>query len=126
MTLSYQSWSANHIASSSATVDLSGTNESDVFEGLEPYEDFGIQCAWSSLVGPDATFEVRSSINGTDYDTVTGSSFTTSGASGSHTYNITGLSTSKIKVVVTSAATSGDLSVYLTANGANGKGRLKR
>lgn len=64
-------------------ISANGLNSSNNYQ-LNRYTSVSFQFVWSDH-SDTSTFELQSSLNGTDFDTVVGSPITTSGAAGSGT-----------------------------------------
>lgn len=99
------------------TIDLSAAN-STTFEGTAPFPNISFQYVWSSVVGAASSFKLQSSNDNSNFDDMTGYTGTTSGGSGSGSWQITGYSFLFYRVLVTSASTSGNLIVTASGNGA--------
>lgn len=97
------------------SIDLSGTN-SATFSGVSPYPNINFQYVWSSMTGA-ASFKLQASNDNSNWDD-TGHSGTTSGASGSDSWQLDGFSAAFYRVLVTSTATAGTLVVTASGNGA--------
>lgn len=93
-------------------LDLSGTNQSD---SIDVFKALGgsWQIVWDTVVGT-ADVEIQVSHDGgTNWDTISGSNFTTSGAGGSQGNTQTQLAGAMLRLACTSAATSGNATLYL-------------
>ena len=98
------------------SIDLSGAN-SYTFSGTAPYQNISFQYVWASVVGAASDFKLQASNDNSNFDDVTGYTASTSGASGSGSFQITGYSALFYRVLVTSASTSGSLVVTASGNG---------
>lgn len=130
MALTYHNWNANIIDVSAAQIDTDDLNSTDSFTSslgeISPYQNFSIQCVWSAIVGVQPAFKLQATVDGTNWEDIPGANHVTTGASGSVTFNLSNFVTNQIRATITTASTSGKLDVRLLANGADGKGRLKR
>ena len=126
MALIYNNWNANIIDVSAPQIDTDDTNNTESFVELSPYQNYGIQCAWSDVVGTQPEFKLQASVDSVNWEDIPGANQVTTGASGSVTFQIANFVTNQIRALITTASTSGKLDVRLLANGADGKGRLKR
>ncbi len=86
---------------SSAQVDATSTNSSDAFPTAH-FQSGTYQCVWSTMTGT-LTAELQTSNDGTNWDTVTSTSFTTSGASGSRSIIVDPLPGLYNRITITAA-----------------------
>ena len=121
--LTYHSQSANHMEVSAPMADTLNDANTEPFVDLSPYRNFGMQLSWSGASG--VVFQLQASLNGVDWNDIPDGQLTASAGPASHTFNISQLATSQLRIGMSSGA-AGTLNVRLVANGAHGKGRLKR
>lgn len=85
----------------SDAIDASGTNSSAELR-IGRFKSATIQTVWAGH-GTTSTFEVQETVDGTNWDTISGSSQTTSGTSGSSSIHLSDIMGDKIRITVTSA-----------------------
>jgi len=94
----------------STDVDPSTTASSDSFP-IDRYAAGNVQVIWADHTNT-STFELQVTSDGTNWDTISGSSTVTSGVSGSATLDLTSLPGSLLRVTIT--GTNGDADATLT------------
>jgi hypothetical protein len=105
---------ANSVIYKDAGLDASTTSVS-VSIDVTSYNHGTYQIVWSGFTGT-ATYEIQVSVDGVHYDTVTGSSANTSGASGSASESFTDvIPGGLIRLAVTSPATAGSVDFFIVA-----------
>lgn len=83
-------------------LDLSSASRTADFP-VQRTATVGVQFTWSGQTAGTTDFVVQSSLNGNNFDNVTGTAFTTSGASGSETFSIANFPGKYVRAIVTSA-----------------------
>lgn len=106
---------SKNVILTSAQIAATGTNSSDVFPS-GAFRQGTFQVVWASITGT-ATFELQTSNNNSNWDTVVGTSSTTSGAAGSTSINSAALPGAYCRVKITSAAGAGTLDVSACLKG---------
>lgn len=95
-------------------LDATGTTASDSID-VSAYNNGTYQVVWAGISGT-ATYELQVSLDGTHFDTVTGTSSSTSGATGSASESFTDvIPGGLLRLKITSPAAAGTLSFYLVA-----------
>lgn len=97
-------------------INLSSTNN-EVYNGCAPYPHISFHYVWASVTGSAAAFKLQASNDGTNWDDVSGYTGVTSGASGSGGWQLSGFSPIFYRILVTSASTTGTLTVVVSGNG---------
>lgn len=117
-TLTRDNQGPGFIVYSGSVVAADATGNSDSFP-VERFVTGAFQAVWAaSNDGNTAVFELQSSIDETNWVTVSGSSTATSGTSGSVIYNLATLPGAKLRLAVTNAGTSGStLTPYFIGKG---------
>jgi len=117
MAINQESIGGNYIRISTDAIDATGNNSSDQMI-ISTFESLSVQVVHTGFAATTATWEIQTSNDGgTSWDTITGSSTTTSGASGSETLALTDIPFERIRVTITSAsaATAPTLTPYVVA-----------
>jgi hypothetical protein len=94
---------------SSAQVAATGANASDVFP-CSNYIKGSFQCVWASITGT-FTAELQGSNDGTNWATITGTSFVSSGTAGNQLVENAELLSNYYRIKITSPAGAGTLDV---------------
>ena len=100
----------DHYSQVQHNIDATGLNSTPSVS-CERYSSMHIQVVWADHADT-SDFEIQSSIDGTNWDTVTGSSTTTSGADGSESIVINPNAFKSVRVTVTEVDAAGDYAVY--------------
>lgn len=101
---------------SHTAIDASGTNSSDAID-VSGYANGSIQMIHASHAADTSTWEVQSSNDGTNWDTVAGTSTTNTGASGSDTIVLNPLGVRQIRITITEASqATATLTPYVVLN----------
>jgi len=124
MALTYNTWGPNHVNVSAGALNLTGSNNSDVFPDVEAMENFSFQGVWSSVAGGPPVVTLQQSINGVDWSDVAGAVITTVGASGNAILNATIKSAKMLRFRVSTTGTGGStMTITMNANGSKSPGR---
>lgn len=101
-----------------ATVSSDSTGSSDVFPA-ERFPSGAVQVVWSTTDASDtATFELQTSVDGNNYVSLSSTSTSTSGTSGSVIYDLQSIPAAKMRLTVTEAGTTNStLDVYFVGKG---------
>lgn len=99
--------SSSYITYSATAVAATGANSSDSFPAA-PFTQGTFQIVWAghNLVN-GSTFELQSSVNGTNWDTISGSSVSSSGTTGSTSIDFSSLPGDVIRVTLTNTSIAG-------------------
>ena len=111
LTLIMQSRTYRRLAA--PAIDATGLNTSDSFDVSDTLQGT-FQIVHAAHTAGTSTWELQSSLDGTNYDTITGTSTATSGVAGSKTYTVDPLPGGKIrlKVTVANGSVAPTLTVY--------------
>lgn len=120
MAISVLDWDANFNRSTATAVDATGLNSSDAFE-IPRWQQCSIQVVHAGHGASSSTWVLQATNNGTNFDTIVGSSVTTAGASGSNTIDVSGLSGWKVRVTVTGASAQAGSTLTPFFVGKNGR-----
>lgn len=126
MALTYNTWGPNHSNVSAPALSLTGANNSEEFIDLEGFENFSVQGVWAGVTGGPPVVTLQQSIDGVNWNDISGATLTTAGASGSAIQNLTIKSAKKIRGRVSTVGTAGTMTLTLNANGSNAPGRKKK
>lgn len=106
------SQSNQHVHYKQETISASATSASDSIDASS-FNNGGYQIIWAGMTGT-ATYEIQQSLNGTNWDTVSGTSATTSGASGSASATFTDtIPGGLLRFKITSAAAAGSVNFHI-------------
>lgn len=103
----------NYVRMTGAAITASGLNASESFP-IGPFIHLSAQAVWASITGT-AIFELQSTCDGTNWDTIPGTSASTSGAAGSTTIRVADCPGNYVRVKITSAAGAGTITPTFVA-----------
>lgn len=102
------------------TEDLDATDASSNFSSEVPVvrgEQVTLQLVWTGVTSGTATVQVQASVDGTNWDDISGASLTTSGTSGSDSYHAISVPGAYWRLSVTAAASAGTATGYIIVKG---------
>lgn len=117
---SFSAFSANTIAYKDKSVQVTSSQITTLGQDkatgynttpfdLGSYDSGSVQCAWASVSGGTPVYVLQVSNDGTNWDSVSGASTTTSGTSGSGTFLIEPFTSKQARIYVSTTSSAGTL-----------------